>query len=650
MKQFWKEVRTLAEVSQCNSKRGLHDTLSCGAKVFVDACSLMHMGAHECFLHNFGECLLQNGKRFIIPIQVVLQLRNMRESQTGNAKARKRADRAIRLLGELQRKGLLDLRGRKDNKRPDDVFLSVFARFGPKHDLALITQDRVLVAGILNLMDKASPPGALRIRMFRIKADGSLLEWGSQRADEQHCSEVNPFRICTVPRHGTDGPLDIAYVPTEGDVVASPAYGEIRLKDRIGGGGEGTIYRTDKDGLVCKVYKPERLRHLVQQKVELMLRKAVDIPGVCWPKGAVYTNGDQFVGYLMDEAGGRPMQPLIFIKPVLQKNFPHWTRSHLVDLALNILEKISLLHQYNIIIGDINPLNILVVNEKKVYLVDTDSYQIEDFPCPVGTVNFSAPEIQGRDYKTFLRTFEHEYFAVATLLFMILLPGKPPFSHQGGGTPGENIRRMDFSYPLGEHSNKKAPDGPWKFIWSHMPYKVKEAFYGVFRKNQRLTTDEWLQLMRTYRDLISKGHVSDELFPTRWEILRPVSVLCSNCGVQFEEEEKFVERLISEGKKILCSSCLMTARLQWITVHCFECGAVARMKRAWINQLESQGKRYVCKKCREHWRPVHSGVGRTGYRPAPQVPLPPSQAPPQRPYRTRHPEGLIMKLLKLILR
>ena len=41
------------------------------------------------------------------------------------------------------------------------------------------------------------------------------------------------------------------------------------------------------------------------------------------------------------------------------------------------------LHERNIIMGDINALNILVVSPTEVYFVDTDSYQIEEFPCPV---------------------------------------------------------------------------------------------------------------------------------------------------------------------------------------------------------------------------------------------------------------------------
>ena len=55
----------------------------------------------------------------------------------------------------------------------------------------------------------------------------------------------------------------------------------------------------------------------------------------------------------------------------------------------------------------------------------------------------------GKHFPDFLRTIAHENFSVATLLFMIMLPGKPPYAHQGGEGLGQNIVNMNFSYPLG---------------------------------------------------------------------------------------------------------------------------------------------------------------------------------------------------------
>src|SRR5690606_23968986 len=117
-----------------------------------------------------------------------------------------------------------------------------------------------------------------------------------------------------------------------------------------------------------------------------------------------------------------------------------------------------------------------------------------------------------KNFDSFLRTFGNEHFAVATLLFMIILPGKPPYSQQGGESPIDNIVNMDFSYPFGDQTNKKTPDGPWRFIWSHLPYDIKEAFYQTFRKDgensreqDRLDVDEWLQKFKYYLYLLDSG-------------------------------------------------------------------------------------------------------------------------------------------------
>ena len=166
----------------------------------------------------------------------------------------------------------------------------------------------------------------------------------------------------------------------------------------------------------------------------------------------------------------------------------------------------------------------MIKNDTEVYFVDTDSYQIESYPCPVGTVNFTAPEIQNKDFKAFFRTIEHEYFAVATLMFMALLPGKPPYSQQGGSNPSINIKNMDFSYPLGEQSNKKVPQGPWRYIWSHLPYKVKELFYNSFTTNSRPTPKVLLDALTDYKHYLENPHkydnFSNEIFPNKFKELK----------------------------------------------------------------------------------------------------------------------------------
>ena len=253
------------------------------------------------------------------------------------------------------------------------------------------------------------------------------------------------------------------------------------------------------------------------------------------------------------------MQTSIFIKPNLERCFPEWNRINLINLCITILVKITELHRRNIIVGDINGLNILVKDDLNVYFVDTDSYQVEQYPCPVGTVNFTAPEIQELSYENFFRTKQHEYFALATLIFMILLPGKPPYSHRGGSTPFTGIKSGNFSYPLGEWNTDSTPMGPWRFIWSNLPYHLKEAFTNIFRKKEkRIGAEEWIAVMKRYKNDLKKGFMGiygDNPFPPYFKITDRVDITCSMCNKQLVRDRKEIDGLTKRRQNVLCSDC-----------------------------------------------------------------------------------------------
>jgi len=175
--------------------------------------------------------------------------------------------------------------------------------------------------------------------------------------------------------------LKVSHVPMEGDTVFC-SRGPVQLLKCLASGGEGYVYLTDTD-LVCKIYRKEKLTRSKLEKLQLMVSKRIEYPGICWSVELVYNKTNEFVGFMMPRASGKESQKCLFVKPLLLKHFPHWKKRDTVQLALTILDKIKYLHERNVILGDINPLNILVVSPTEVYFVDTDSYQIEGYPCPV---------------------------------------------------------------------------------------------------------------------------------------------------------------------------------------------------------------------------------------------------------------------------
>ncbi len=283
---------------------------------------------------------------------------------------------------------------------------------------------------------------------------------------------------------------------------------DLEIEHEIASGGEGVAYLL-KSKKVFKKYKSNRLNEELVEKLTSLVEKGLCYQGICFPEKIVLS-GDIPIGYVMPLASGKPMQTTIFIPSLLLKYFPNWNRINLVDLCLDILDKIKYLHGNNILLGDINAQNILVHSDNHAYFVDTDSYQIGDHPCPVGQVLFVAPEIQGKNFSSFLRTKDHEAFAIGVLLFMLLHPGKHPFSYQGGGSPADNIKNGVFSYPFGEDVNYKSPQGPWEYIWHELPYYIKELFYNTFTNSKRASIGDYHFAFSQYKeDLLTDRYNSD---------------------------------------------------------------------------------------------------------------------------------------------
>lgn len=364
----------------------------------------------------------------------------------------------------------------------------------------------------------------------------------------------------------SDYNIPVSFICKTGHIVYTPNGHAITLGTVLGEGGEGTVFATNTQ-FVAKIYKPEKTTAHKQAKIRALINRKINCPGICCPKAELYNSKNEFIGYLMDKACGEKLRSL-YIKPILQKKFPSWKKRDLVELSKTILEKIGYLHGQNIILGDINPDNILVKSPKEVCFVDCDSYQIDGYPCPVGTIPFTPPELQNKGhYSSYLRTTGNENFAIAVLLFSLMVTGQMPYNKKEGISTRQNIINMDFSYPFGESSNKKTPNGPWRFMWSHLPRFLKDAFYNTFSKggsfsteDTRLGTYAWFKKFRAYLDLLDSGkyrtqdEMSEWIYPTRFKKQQGIEYIkCTRCGN--ETDRKFVN---TQG---ICMECQRKQRI-----------------------------------------------------------------------------------------
>ncbi len=445
--------------------------------IFVDVTSLM-VPAGERALQLMLPLLKKYQKKLYVPYSVLIQISEWSEDRSDPDRVELCVKRG-KALKMLQEQEIVDIRKFSDENNPARDLITACSYFRLKKPLLVLTQDTKLAKDLIRLNYQRAANGK-SITVKRVNKYGYL----SNVIEKQG----KGFYICDKIREEPDYQLSVRYLPKPGDdVYGSPeCNGAIRLEGEIGSGGEGTIYKTNTT-YVAKIYKEECCTAYRQEKLCRMIEAGLEYKGICFPVSILYNQYGEFVGYLMMEAKGYSIQNSIFRKQLFLKKLPGWKKEDLVQCAITILYKFKYLHDKNILVGDINPNNILVESPLNVYFVDTDSYQINDLPCPVGFPLFTAPELHQKyrngelhSYSEIMRTKTNEYFAVATLMFELMLPGKPPYTQQGGENVVDNILQMHFPYPLAERHGENVPEGTWRYIWSNLTHRMKNNFHTVF--------------------------------------------------------------------------------------------------------------------------------------------------------------------------
>ncbi len=210
----------------------------------------------------------------------------------------------------------------------------------------------------------------------------------------------------------------------------------------VGRGGEGVVYAlVGHDNWLAKVYnhppgseRSEKLRAMVQLQAA-----TPELSDWCaWPQAVLHGADGHVCGFAMPRVvDARPVHD-VYSPEQRKQSFPGSGWDFLVRVATNCAKTFETLHQFGVIIGDVNERNLLVCRDGTVRLVDCDSFQIrfEDrlFHTGVGVVDYTPPELQGADFRRIERTANHDRFGLAVLLFKLLFMGRHPYS---GGASGE---------------------------------------------------------------------------------------------------------------------------------------------------------------------------------------------------------------------
>jgi len=214
-----------------------------------------------------------------------------------------------------------------------------------------------------------------------------------------------------------------------------------QLSKLIGRGGEAVVHRVaGQPDLLAKIYtrpNPDR-----EGKLLWMIANPPDDPAarmghtsISWPLDTLYDSG-RFRGYLMPHIRDTVAALNVFHPRLRQQTFHRFTKKHLHNTAYNIAAALGAIHDRAYVVGDLNESNVLVARSTLVTLIDTDSFQVRvpgllgtarTHFCEVGKPEYLPPELQGADLKTTVRVSEHDRFALAVLVFQLLMDGNHPF-------------------------------------------------------------------------------------------------------------------------------------------------------------------------------------------------------------------------------
>lgn len=208
----------------------------------------------------------------------------------------------------------------------------------------------------------------------------------------------------------------------------------ISLAERLGGGGEGTVYAVKgSPDTVAKIYiaemSPER-----REKLATMVGANTSALSqiTAWPSDLLLS-GTKTVGFLMPRAKSAHDVHVLYGMKSRKANFPTAGFKFLVHSAMNLSRAFSVVHRHSIVIGDVNERLAMVSQDATVRLIDCDSFQITQtgkrYYCDVGTPIFIPPELQGAaTLRGVERTEQHDVFGLAVLIFHILFLGKHPYA------------------------------------------------------------------------------------------------------------------------------------------------------------------------------------------------------------------------------
>jgi hypothetical protein len=283
---------------------------------------------------------------------------------------------------------------------------------------------------------------------------------------------------------------------------------DYQLKNtELGKGGEGSVYEIVRyPGLVAKIYHPQKLTSALEYKLTAMVanppvddtRQSLNHVSIAWPTDTLYS-GSRFMGYVMPKLPKSDDMYILTQPQQRAQKYPKATHQLLYRVGRNLATAMASIHAKNHIVGDVNFKNVMFNEQALITLVDCDSMQVTDargniHHCLVGLPEFTAPELQGKDFSKVNRTQHSDTFGLAVLLFQLLMQGFHPFA--GRSLPGAPDVEQVHVYCITQNifpyaSNKQFAPPPAAPTFDALPGTLRSMFKSAFTSRTRPSADEW---------------------------------------------------------------------------------------------------------------------------------------------------------------
>lgn len=293
------------------------------------------------------------------------------------------------------------------------------------------------------------------------------------------------------------------YVATDGTPLV--------LGKELGRGGEGSVFAVPgHPEVVAKIYhKP--LDPIHQSKIRVMVGQSDSVLNqyVAWPRQTLHAAaGGPVLGFTMSKMANREAAHAVYSPAHRKQEKPGRKWDFLLLAARNSAAAVNAVHSRGHVIGDVNQNGVLIGDDGKAALIDSDSFQIRSqgrvFRCRVGVPEFTPPELQGvSSFDAIDRTANHDNFGLAVLIFHMLLGGRHPFAGvplrpDVGNEMSQDIRA--FRYADGRDNQVRGLTPPPRTVpVSLLPDSIADMMFRAFTehgvRNGRPTAAQWVKAL-----------------------------------------------------------------------------------------------------------------------------------------------------------